>query len=293
MRKKRYLVFIVFLAALFLTACSNSTSNQNKTSGQNTKTAKKTLITSTPTLFFHGGGSSYHAEEHMVGAAENAGVTKSVIRANVDSDGNVTLIGSWPKNAKNPICEVNYENNRQLDFNKHGVYATNVVKALQKRYSIKKINMVGHSLGDISIIYYMLRNGKNKKIPQLQKEVNIAGHFAGLTFAGLPSSIKQPAGMKLDKNGKPNKMNSTYKQMTQARKIYPKNQVQVLNIIGDIGNNSDGRVENISSLSLKYLVADRAKSYQVVKIKGKNAQHSKLHNNPQVDKVLIKFLWNK
>lgn len=225
----------------------------------------------------------------MVGA----GVTKSVIRAEVDGNGRVTLIGSWPKGAKNPICEVNYENNRQLDFNKHGVYATNVVKALQKQYGIKKINMVGHSLGNISIIYYMLQNGKNKKMPQLQKEVNIAGHFAGLTFDGLPSVIKQPVGMKLDKNGKPNKMNATYKQMTQARTAYPKNQVQVLNIIGDIGNNSDGRVENVSSLSLKYLVADCAKSYQVVKIKGKNAQHSKLHNNSQVDKVLIKFLWNK
>lgn len=223
----------------------------------------------------------------MVGA----GVTKSVIRAEVDGNGRVTLIGSWPKGAKNPICEVNYENNRQLDFNKHGVYATNVVKALQKQYGIKKINMVGHSLGNISIIYYMLQNGK--KMPQLQKEVNIAGHFTGLTFDGLPSAIKQPAGMKLDKNGKPNKMNATYKQMTQARTAYPKNQVQVLNIIGDIGNNSDGRVENVSSLSLKYLVADCAKSYQVVKIKGKNAQHSKLHNNSQVDKVLIKFLWNK
>lgn len=102
--------------------------------------------------------------------------------------------------------------------------------------------MVGHSLGNISIIYYMLQNGKNKKMPQLQKEVNIAGHFAGLTFDGLPSIIKQPAGMKLDKNGKPNKMNATYKQMTQARTAYPKNQVQVLNIIGDICNNSDGRV---------------------------------------------------
>lgn len=283
MRKKRYIVLIAFLATLFLTACSNQSDNATK----------KTQITSTPTLFFHGGGSSYHAEEHMVDAAKKAGVTKSVIRANVDGNGKVTLIGSWPKNAKNPICEVNYENNRQLDFNKHGTYATNVVKALQKRYGIKKINMVGHSLGNISIIYYMLQNGRNKKMPQLQKEVNIAGHFAGLNFDGLPSSIKQPEGMKLDASGKPNKMNATYKQMTKVRNIYPKNQVQVLNIIGDTGNHSDGRVDNISSLSLRYLVADRAKSYRVVKITGKNAQHSKLHENLKVDKILIKFLWNK
>lgn len=40
-------------------------------------------------------------------------------------------------------------------------------------------------------------------------------------------------------------------------------------------------------------VPNRAKYYRVVEIKGRNAQHSRLHNNSQVDKVLIKFLWDK
>ena len=93
---------------LVLTGCSS----QSNSSG------KKIKITSTPILFFHGGGSSYHAEEHMVRAAEKAGVTKSLIRANVKKSGKVTLTGTWPKDTKNPICEVNYEDNRQLDFNK-------------------------------------------------------------------------------------------------------------------------------------------------------------------------------
>ncbi|MCD7124898.1 alpha/beta hydrolase [Limosilactobacillus caviae] len=246
-----------------------------------------------PTLFFHGGGSSYHAEEHMVNAAKKAGVTSTVIRANVSNDGKVTLHGSMHKGAINPIVEVNYENNRQLDFNKHGEYATNVVKALQKRYRITKINMVGHSLGNISIIYYMLRNGQNQNMPQLQKQVDIAGHFAGLTFKQVPVAIQQPAGMKIDKNGKPNKMNATYQQMTKARQMYPKGQVAVLNIVGDVGDKTDGRVDNASTLSLKYLVGSRAKSYRVLKITGKDAQHSKLHDNAQVDKAIINFLWGK
>lgn len=214
---------------LVLTGCSNLNNS-----------SKKVSITSTPTLFFHGGGSSYHAEEHMVDAAKKAGVTESVIRAEVSKTGKVTLVGTWAKDAKNPICEVNYENNRQLNFNKHGEYATNVVKALQKKYGIKKINMVGHSLGNISIIYYMLQNGNKKNMPQIQKQ-----------------------------------------------------QVKVLNIIGDTGNGSDGRVENISSLSLQYLVGGGKTSYKVLKVNGKNAQHSKLHENTQVDRALINFLWNK
>ena len=37
----------------------------------------------------------------------------------------------------------------------------------------------------------------------------------------------------------------------------------------------------------------RAKSYREVEIKGKNAQHSKLHENKEVDKLLIDFLWKE
>ncbi|WP_295728050.1 alpha/beta hydrolase [uncultured Limosilactobacillus sp.] len=255
--------------------------------------AARFVQSNTPTLFFHGGGSSYHAEEHMVNAAKKAGVTKTVIRANVDKNGDVTLRGAMHKNSINPIVEVNYEDNRQLNFVKHGVWATNVVKALQKQYGIQNMNMVGHSLGNISIIYYMLDNAQNKSMPKLRKQVDMAGHFDGLNFASLPNDIREPQGLKLGKNGKPNQMNQTYQQMTQLRTTYPQNQVRVLNIIGNIGGQTDGTVSNASSLSLKYLVADRAKSYQVKIFHGKLARHSKLHSNPAVDKVLINFLWRK
>ena len=106
---KLKLVSLITLLALVLTGCSfqnkpNRANAAHKYYVEKSETPKNNLNV-IPTLFFHGGGSSYHAEEHMVGA----GVTKSVIRAEVDGNGRVTLIGSWPKGAKNPICEVNYE----------------------------------------------------------------------------------------------------------------------------------------------------------------------------------------
>lgn len=52
-----------------------------------------------------------------------------------------------------------------------------------------------------------------------------------------------------------------------------------------------GSVSNASSRSLRYLVAARARSYREVKITGKHAQHSQLHENAQVDRLLIDFLW--
>ena len=100
--------------------------------------------------------------------------------------------------------------------------------------------------------------------------------------------------VKVDKTtGKPNQVTQTFQRLLPLREVFPQNQIDVLNIYGDYKNGSDGSVLNASSRSLKYLVADNAKSYQEKKIIGKLAQHSQLHENPEVDKILIQFLWGK
>ena len=246
-----------------------------------------------PTLFFHGAGSSYRAEEHMAKAARDAGVTKTIIRANVTDDGQVTLIGKIDPEATNPIVEVNYENNLQRDYSKHGTYAIAVVKKLQEVYAFDQVKMVGHSFGNVSILEYMIQGAGDSTLPKLVKQVDIAGHFAGLTYQQLPEAAKLPQGMTLDADGKPSIMNETYQELTKAREAYPAGQVDVLNIIGNIGDDSDGSVQNLSTLSLKYLVAEKAKSYREEWIKGEGGQHSKLHENEEVDKLLIPFLWEK
>lgn len=199
------------------------------------------------------------------------------------------LIGKIKKNAINPIIEVNYEDNFQIDFAQNGVYATRVVKALQKKYGIKKINMIGYSLGNISIIYYQLKNGNNPKMPQLVKQVDIAGHFDGADFKQLPKKYRNPEGLMIDANGKPNKMNATYKQMLPVRKVYQKHPVSVLNIYGDNGNGSDGVVKNISSMTLHYLVANSP--YQEEKYTNYYSEHGQLTSNPNVALRIVQFLW--
>lgn len=260
---------------------------------QRQESGKKLKHESVPTLFFHGGGSSYHAEEHMVNAAKKAGASNKSIIAFVDKNGKVRLQGKLKQSDKNPLVMVNFENSTNFNFKDRGRYATNVIKALEKVYSFKKVNMVGHSAGNIAIVYYMLQNGQNKSMPQVQKYVAIAGHFAGLNFKGIPDAIHQPEDLKLEKDGKPNKMNATYQEMTKLRETYPKNRTQIINLIGNIGGHTDGTVPNASSLSLKYLVSPVAKSYQEKTFTGPKAKHSKLHSNPQVDKTLINFIWGK
>ncbi|MGT2845980.1 alpha/beta hydrolase [Streptococcus massiliensis] len=242
-----------------------------------------------PTLFFHGFGSSYRAEQHMTNAAKEAGVTKTIIRADVDDHGQVKLSGDIPKDAINPIVQVSYADNRNPDKERLTLYATNVVKALQNKYGFAKINMVAHSLGNLSILYYLQAHGHDKSYPQVMKMVNIANTVNGLEGLDLPD------GLEIDeKTGRPSKMTTRYRQLLSLRDTLPKDQIDVLNIYGDKdGTGSDGSVINTSSRSLKYLMAETAKSYQEKKFTGAKAQHSQLHENPEVDKVLIDFIWGK
>ena len=96
----------------------------------------------------------------------------------------------------------------------------------------------------------------------------------------------------VNKQGKPKVMTSSFKGLLPIRHKYPRS-ARVLNIYGNYGDGSDGDVYVNSAKTLKYLVSGRAKSYQERLITGKQAQHSRLHENKQVDRILIKFLWNK
>ncbi|RSJ96308.1 alpha/beta hydrolase [Streptococcus cristatus] len=247
------------------------------------------IQSSTPTLFFHGYGSSANAEKHMAEAARKAGVTQTIITATVDRHAQVTLKGDIPKNAVNPIVMVEFEDNRNANYVQDGEYAAAVVRELQARYGFKKMNFVAHSMGNMSILFYLLKHAQNEELPQLQKQVNIANHVNGLEGMDLPANLTI-----LDsKTGEPSAMSDSYQKLLGLREIYPQDQVDVLNIYGDFKNQSDGSVLNVSSRSLKYLVIDNAKSYQEKRVTGPLAQHSQLHENPEVDRLLIDFLWSK
>lgn len=243
----------------------------------------------TPTLFFHGYGSSANAEKHMVEAARQAGVTQTIVTATVDRHAQVTLKGDIPKDAVNPIVMVEFKDNRNANYAQDGEYAAAVVRELQSRYGFKKMNFVAHSMGNMSILFYLLEHAQNEELPQLQKQVNIANHVNGLEGMDLPANLTI-----LDsKTGEPSAMSGSYQKLLGLREIYPQDQVDVLNIYGDFKNQSDGSVLNVSSRSLKYLVIDNAKSYQEKSVTGPLAQHSQLHENPEVDRLLIDFLWGK
>ena len=286
-KKHKTIIAGTLLLVLLLLAVYIFKNNYQKENGASIRIA-------TPTLFVHGWGSSYHAEESMVAYAQKQHATNSVIRADVSSNGKVTLIGTIKKRAKNPIVEVNLQNNKSIfagtnnqiaAMNKSSNYIKDVINALQKRYRFNCINLVGHSMGNLQIAFYLRNNATNAHMPQLNKQVSIAGHYNGyIGEQGAPNKTV------LNRAGKPQKMSAGYRELLSLRKKFPQN-TDVLNIYGDMGSGSDGDVTVNSARSYRYLVSKRARSYQEKEIRGSRAQHSKLHENTKVDRLLVNFLW--
>ena len=259
-KKKIYLAsFFVALFLFVLAGCGQKAQNVPAKKVTASLTNTKTI----PTFFFHGWGSNANAETQMANAAKKAGASNTIIQADVSKNGTVKLNGTIPKNAKNPIIKVNLEDNQSGK--------TSYVK-------------------DVITANYINENYDNKKLPKINKVVSIAGHYDGY----LGEEASQKAKIKNKKTGEPDIYSDGFKQLLPLRKHYPR-QIEVLNIYGnkEDGSNSDGSVSVASAQSYKYLINGRAKSYREVEIKGKNAQHSKLHENKEVDKLLIDFLWKE
>ena len=281
--QKTGLLIAILTLMLFLTyGCqSSSQSKQNSSSYNHSHTA---------TLFLHGYGGSANSEKYMVQQAVNHGVTNQVITAIVDKNGDITFKGKLAKNAINPIVKIELEDNKNGNVKQNASHIKNVLTKLKNDFHIKQYNFVAHSMGNLFFAYFMKLYGQDTQLPQLNKEVNIAGTFNGVL--NLNEKVNE---ISVDKNGKPSKMTENYQQLLGLKNNYKDKQIDVLNIYGDIqdGTHSDGRVSNSSSKSLKYLLADSPKSYKESQYTGASAQHSQLHENNKVANEIIQFLWKK
>lgn len=260
--KKRWVLLLTALAIVVLAGCGNSQAQQ-----------KKWVNSTTPTIFVHGYGSSSRAENSMVRAAKRAGVTSTVAHAQVAPNGHVTLSGPSIRGKRNPIVQVNLQDNRNTNMAEGARYIYNVVRKLQREDHITSYNVVGHSMGNTDIFAFLNDYGDQAGMPKLKKQVVLAG--AGLTAARRDQDLYQQIATHLQK----------------LKNNYP--HAKVLNIIGDKGGGTDGRIPNSASRSVKQMLGDRPASYRQVMIHGKNAQHRKLHENPQVFKLINNFLWAK
>lgn len=275
MKRSKLLACLATLVALFtLAACS---------------TQKAAPTSNTPTFYFHGYSGSANSTNHLIQYATTHADAHKVYQAVVAANGSVTLHGSWNKAVAHPIIQVVFTANKNADLHTDAKWVKAVLQAVNRKHHFTQYNVVAHSMGNLACMYYVLFEQAKFKAPKLVKQVNIAGHFDGIIGMG-----DRPNQNTLQASGRPAKLDARYKAMLAARKNFPQDQVDILNLFGNLddGSNSDGSVTNVSSRSLRYLLRGRYRSYTEMMFTGKQAQHSQLHENDAVAKAVDDALYD-
>ncbi|ANK60745.1 MULTISPECIES: alpha/beta fold hydrolase [Loigolactobacillus] len=257
--------------------------------------------TTTPTVFVHGWRGSAYSSNQMIAAIESAHVGRKRLTVTVSPSGQFSYSGYWSNRRKNPLIQVIFTGNRagEVQYEK---WLTILMQQLKKRYGIKTVNIVGHSMGAYAATYYAMNHGNQADVPRLKKLVTIAGPFDGIvghTEKFHPRDgttwTDRPNVNHFLEGGQPLIIHPEYLRLERLANHFPK-QTKVLNIYGDLkdGSHSDKVVTVVSATSLAHLIKARAASYQTKRVTGPQAEHSRLHeDNPVVDQALLKFLWGK
>lgn len=247
-------------------------------------TVEKTSIIQEPVIYIHGfRGGDYTTRIMVKKACEDKGTSK-FLKVTVDLLGNFKFEGTWTGD-KHPIVQLVFRQ-KIAGINCINYYLKFTLPFLAKRFNFKHYNAVAHSLGAPCIIWTQMRYAKNKKFPQLKKCALIAGPFDGVMYLGDIPNINY-----LTEKGRPALMSWHYISLLLYRKRMDPN-VRILNIYGNVldETNTDRFISVVSAKSIRYIISPTVRFYREVEIRGKNAEHSRMHDDPFVINLLSHFL---
>ena len=284
----------LFIIALLLVSWSHPVISHSATRTITSQTRTKPRAhpskrTAIPTLFMHGFGGNASGTSNLIDSAQAAGYATRTLLVTVSAHGKLSWHGSWPPKTKHPEIKIVFQANRNRNYAQDARWLKKIIVALQTTYQIKSFNYVGHSMGNTDIMAYETIYGQKKQLPQLRKYVAIAPPMEG-NIHMYPWTIN----LTLNANGRPNRFTPEYRRLVNGRRNLPKNQLRILSLYGNLddGTRTDGTISIASAQSLRYLVANHAKSFKEVAFHGENAQHRALtRRNPDVVSAMEKFLW--
>lgn len=212
------------------------------------------------------------------------GANKSMV-IKVDRHGQIRVLGSLAQSKV--LIQVLFAD-KSSKPKQQAVWLSEILALLRTHYGVEAINLVGHSMGCITIFWFLTHKNKMNRV-KIKHVVAIAGPFNDSEIARSTNKVDA---YPLNALG-PIKRMPIYRALSQRIFAIPKD-IKVLNIAGRISNaqQNDGEVSVNSAFSLRYLLQDPAAQYHELVIRGKRATHRLLHENAIVDKGIAKFLWN-
>ena len=217
--------------------------------------------TNIPTLFIPGYLGNKVTFGPMIDRFDKNHLGTDAMLIEVSKSGKITAQHTASLHKNNPLIQVLFATNKD-----QAVQARHLMQVMtfrKNKYQVKQANLGGHSLGGNIIFDYLGDATRSKTaLPTTRKFVNLACDF--------PDDVNH--GKYLQKN------------------------LEVLNIAGNMYNlGTDGVVSLKGALLLKQIVQGHVKSYQVHVLNGGmfDAYHSSLHENGQVDRWILEFLFKQ
>ncbi|WP_020089818.1 alpha/beta fold hydrolase [Levilactobacillus parabrevis] len=210
--------------------------------------------TRTATLFLPGNSGGWLSMRDMVLSLNRPQLARFSLTARVTDSGHVSWQQHQPINT-NPLVPVLFKDNTHAA--REARQLVTVLTQLRARYGITHVNFVGHSSGG-TIAYDYLNQARRAPVT-VSRIVCI-----GADFPGCPP----------------------------LRAHYP--QLHILNLAGSIGlTGNDSEVPVDTATPLRHLVAGHVGSYRFEELRGPvwDMQHSLLHENPAIDRKIIRFLY--
>ncbi|WP_404821303.1 alpha/beta hydrolase [Lactiplantibacillus carotarum] len=163
-----------------------------------------------------------------------------------------------------------------------------VVQYLIAHEHVQTMNLVAHSMGGVVLFQYLTTAAKLVNLPEVRKVVTIGAPFNDSEVGQNTYPIENHP---LTESG-PTQTTPVYNYFLRTLQRLP-NTISYLNIAGNIGDaaQSDGAVALNSALSLRFLLRPTIDQYQEFVVHGKNARHSRLHENYEVDRQIVQFLY--
>lgn len=279
--KKRSVLLLFFLSVL-LSGCSTKekeavTIPENSASG--TKIEQK-IMSDMPTVFIHGYSGGTNSFKSMIQRLIQEGVAESSVTLTVSSKGEISENGKWQKDG-NSLVKVVFEDNKNHEW-QQAEWIQTVLDYLNETQGVEKVNLIGHSMGGVSIMRYLTNYGADGSVVQINKIVAI-----GAPFNEFVEEDREPT--EISEQG-PDVASARFTEYEGNFENYPKN-IALLNVAGDLqeNNGDDGIVPVASVAAINYLFVKNQIPYEFTIIP--KAEHSGLLKNEEVDRDLLKFLW--
>lgn len=241
----------------------------------------------TPTLFVHGFKGGPRSFETMIDRMQNLQWGQKHLTIYVSSRGDITIRGDFSQ-SYNPFVQVLFENNRASIHNQT-LWLSKVMRLLKTDYDIQQVNLVGHSMGGLASVNYLLSE-HSYSVPRVHKLSVIASPFLGIEKKGYIASNYGDATADLEPGSQ------ALTQMVKDKKNFP-NDIDVFAIAGVINAGSpeedhwDGLVHASSVSGLEEIVPFG--HYKEKRLYNPLATHTGLHELEEVDRLLKEFLWGE